>query len=67
MVLAALRIIQPRLLGTLSAPHFGGPQRARRQDGYTPVPSPWGDDAHTADALSIRLVTHLHHWAAAGP
>ena len=54
-------------LGTLSAPRFGGPQRARREDGYAPVPGPRGDNARAADALSLRLIIHLHHWAATGP
>ena len=54
-------------LGTLSAPRSGGPRRARRQDGYTPVPGLRGDNARAADALSLRLVTALHHWAVAGP
>ena len=54
-------------LGTLSAPRFGGPQRARREGGYAPVPGPRGDNARAADALSLRLIIHLHHWAATGP
>ena len=54
-------------LGTLSAPRFGGPQRADRAGGYAPVPGPRGDACRAADALSVRLVTHLHHWAASGP
>ena len=54
-------------LGTLSAPRFGGPQRASREGGYAPVPGPRGDNARAADALSLRLIIHLHHWAATGP
>ena len=54
-------------LGTLSAPRFGGPQRAPRGEGYAPVPGPRGDAARAFDALSLRLILHLSHWAASGP
>ena len=34
---------------------------------YAPVPGPRGDKARAADALSLRLIVNLHHWAASGP